>query len=1087
MGEKLRSIAVVGFACFGLAPLLLSQNLGGWQEPDGGWDYVYEAFAGEDIDGEFDFSLGGSLDGTWTHNNASDAWDGSGPGDEFRPDGFTPAAPGGAGIVIVPGAGEDGGDAEVLSIVDTGDPRSRGFPDPSNRKLWFCHDVARDLDKGGNPINADFSLRDGLTLIVRSRLHPDIDPDTPGWQIPDGGIDNDAGQGAAPGYTLRDGGKGGHGFWDRGVARNFSFTPFGTTGYQFPPQVAEGLPPANFLDVGDNTVFHAFWVTIIAGSMPDRYDVTVYIDGSNEPAKEFRDMNLNPSATDCGGINHLHMGFHSTPQVGAMQVDYFGYKVGLHEPSSVCPGGLAASFDAASGNVSLSWSAGAGDSYTLRRNGVVLQEGISRSTTAFTDTNPVRPSSTYELVQIRGGVADSRCQARSVSIRTIVCPQLSCTADRIAGTVTLDWTAPGFFTPRPYRILRNGAEVGTAPADATSFVDRPPPGEYLYELGIAGAGDDTRLCLGAACEARLFGRGSIEIRGDVWDQVIVNGVARIAATSDGVKSLYFPAGQKSLGDTATFGVDVRSLGGGEIGGERFRVELRARFESQVRLVNLTAGSYVHFALSRTGVSTATDELGNQEPVEQVPGPPGGAEVDSASSTIVNTDSIGILLEPGLNLMEVRAVNGPFDPEGMPHAAQVQLLALRIGAFSDLDASLASFPCPSGFTCVRQADGKVVLDWRSEQPHAYELHRDGTRIASLPLGNTTSFTDEPGNGAFTYVLRATDDPSCPESTCTIAGGVPRPDGAIADWLVLGPLDWGCVSTGLASCANPGVEAIRRDHLAGTSGGQPVDQATIEPVEGMEIVLGPQATVRATARNDINPGRPGIAKWFYYNSRQSVIDYNVVFGGDPGNDFMAYAVTYVDNTSGSDRLVDLAVTSDDSVEVYINDVSVHVNNVARPVGAFDFVPGITLEAGINRVLVKVFEGGGGTGFSLRFEEQGLPVTGDLEIVLSPSQAPVGPRFVRGDVDSDGTITITDAIKSLSFQFTGGARPECMDAADADDSGSLTITDAVRILSWLFTSGAAPPPPAPTAAIYPAGDCGIDPTEDLLDCAITAQKCR
>jgi hypothetical protein len=107
--------------------------------------------------------------------------------------------------------------------------------------------------------------------------------------------------------------------------------------------------------------------------------------------------------------------------------------------------------------------------------------------------------------------------------------------------------------------------------------------------------------------------------------------------------------------------------------------------------------------------------------------------------------------------------------------------------------------------------------------------------------------------------------------------------------------------------------------------------------------------------------------------------------------------------------------------------------------------------------------------------------------PPPPPPGPRFVRGDVDSDGTISITDAIKSLAFQFTGGPRPECMDAADADDSGSLTITDAVRILNWLFTSGVAPLPPTPTAAGYPPGDCGTDPTEDLLDCAITAMKCR
>ncbi|MGH9361437.1 MAG: hypothetical protein ACRD2T_05925 [Thermoanaerobaculia bacterium] len=69
------------------ASRLAAQSLGGWLEPDGGWDYVYAANDGEDVDGEFDSAFGGSLDGTWRHNSGSDEWDGSGPGDQFRPTG----------------------------------------------------------------------------------------------------------------------------------------------------------------------------------------------------------------------------------------------------------------------------------------------------------------------------------------------------------------------------------------------------------------------------------------------------------------------------------------------------------------------------------------------------------------------------------------------------------------------------------------------------------------------------------------------------------------------------------------------------------------------------------------------------------------------------------------------------------------------------------------------------------------------------------------------------------------------------------------------------------------------------------------
>ena len=51
-----------------------------------------------------------SLDGTWSHDNGGDAWDGSAIGD---------GSPGGVSVI-------DG----YLRIQDPGDPRDNGFPDP---------------------------------------------------------------------------------------------------------------------------------------------------------------------------------------------------------------------------------------------------------------------------------------------------------------------------------------------------------------------------------------------------------------------------------------------------------------------------------------------------------------------------------------------------------------------------------------------------------------------------------------------------------------------------------------------------------------------------------------------------------------------------------------------------------------------------------------------------------------------------------------------------------------------------------------------------------------------------------------------
>ncbi len=83
-----------------------------------------------------------------------------------------------------------------------------------------------------------------------------------------------------------------------------------------------------------------------------------------------------------------------------------------------------------------------------------------------------------------------------------------------------------------------------------------------------------------------------------------------------------------------------------------------------------------------------------------------------------------------------------------------------------------------------------------------------------------------------------------------------------------------------------------------------------------------------------------------------------------------------------------------------------------------------------------------------------------------------FLRGDVDQNGTLQITDPIGTLGYLFLGSRTPGCLDAADANDDGALNLTDALFTLSFLFNSGA--PIPAP----YP--DCGADRTPDQLGCA-------
>ncbi|MCZ6793020.1 MAG: hypothetical protein O7J95_05330 [Planctomycetota bacterium] len=109
-------------------------------------------------------------------------------------------------------------------------------------------------------------------------------------------------------------------------------------------------------------------------------------------------------------------------------------------------------------------------------------------------------------------------------------------------------------------------------------------------------------------------------------------------------------------------------------------------------------------------------------------------------------------------------------------------------------------------------------------------------------------------------------------------------------------------------------------------------------------------------------------------------------------------------------------------------------------------------------------------------------------SASFLPVCDAFVRGDVDSNGRIELTDGIVVLNFLFVGGVPPACMDAADANDDGGERpdLTDAVVIFNWLFLGGPPPAPPTPLLTQYDRSDCGPDPTDDLMDCALASPTC-
>lgn len=83
-----------------------------------------------------------------------------------------------------------------------------------------------------------------------------------------------------------------------------------------------------------------------------------------------------------------------------------------------------------------------------------------------------------------------------------------------------------------------------------------------------------------------------------------------------------------------------------------------------------------------------------------------------------------------------------------------------------------------------------------------------------------------------------------------------------------------------------------------------------------------------------------------------------------------------------------------------------------------------------------------------------------------------FIRGDVNADGELDVSDPIFTLWHMFLGRSGPSCMKSADVNDDGEVSVMDTLEFLDYFFLGDR--PQPAD-----PFDNCGIDQTEDDLSC--------
>ena len=69
-----------------------------------------------------------------------------------------------------------------------------------------------------------------------------------------------------------------------------------------------------------------------------------------------------------------------------------------------------------------------------------------------------------------------------------------------------------------------------------------------------------------------------------------------------------------------------------------------------------------------------------------------------------------------------------------------------------------------------------------------------------------------------------------------------------------------------------------------------------------------------------------------------------------------------------------------------------------------------------------------------------------------------FVRGNVNGDVVVDISDAIALLKFFFVGGPEPQPMVSGDVNDDSEIDISDPIYLLRFLFLENSPLPAPYP-----------------------------
>jgi hypothetical protein len=463
--------------CFSI---LVVSNLalarGGWTDPPGGWDYIYEADAGQAIYVErTGDQVTGLLDGTWMGGARSEFWDGSAPGVYSLTDaaGF---APGGVELDTQAGLGEDGGTATTLAIETVGDtttaagnPFNFAWTSPANQAIAFYHGTYVP----GTTTTA--TIKGGMTVIARWRLRPNpTDTETLGGH-------NWRGQGFVTDAVLL--GAGMISVVDQDDLNcSLSITDEGKL--RLMDQTDLTLPG------GNPTTFLSTWISVKLVSGTNTYRIEVFLNGSGTAAYA-QDVTAPPNGDETGSSpdDYISFGLPVVNAPGALELDYIGYKIGFLRPGDTAlpPTGLGCAINEAADpdSLTLTWTIPTDqvyDSIEILKGNTVVGTVLGTDTT-WTTTDIERGQFTYGVRAIAGA------KALLPTVCTVsYCPTgtanvvIDYTRNPPAARVT--WTAPGYAVSS-IQVSRNGSAFPTLAGTATEYLDTtltPADGEVSYAV-----------------------------------------------------------------------------------------------------------------------------------------------------------------------------------------------------------------------------------------------------------------------------------------------------------------------------------------------------------------------------------------------------------------------------------------------------------------------------------------------------------------------------------------------------------------------------------------------------------------------------